>query len=76
MPILLTAAAREIKGRSLREVSLQVTSAKLLIPILALLILTAGTAQPQKPLSKERGSRRATTFVHTGWQFREAGKDK
>ncbi len=52
------------------------TSPKLLIPILALLTLTAGASQSQTPSARDSGSRHATTFVHSGWQFREAGKDK
>ena len=48
--------------------------AKLLIPILALLILTPGTSQSQS--ARDSGRHRATIFVNTGWQFRESGKDK
>jgi beta-mannosidase len=53
-----------------------VSRAKFLIPILALLILTGGTSQSQTQSGRDSGSRRVITFVHTGWQFREAGKDK
>ena len=45
-------------------------SAKLLMPILALLTLTAGTSQSQTRLG---GTHRIA--IATGWQFREAGKD-
>src|SRR5260370_20968157 len=48
---------------------------KLLIPILALLVLSAGTSQSQTPLGRE-SIHKLTMSVHTGWQFREAGKDK
>src|SRR6267378_4787369 len=50
--------------------------AKLLMPILALLILTTGTSQSQTILGRESGMQRITIAVHTGWQFREAGKDR
>src|SRR5258708_5662109 len=50
--------------------------AKLLMPILALLVLTAGTSQSQTILGRESGIQRITIAVHTGWQFREIGKDK
>jgi beta-mannosidase len=50
--------------------------AKLLIPILALLTLTAGPAQSQTILGRESGRHRVTLAVHAGWQFREVGKDK
>src|SRR5258708_10673758 len=50
--------------------------AKLLMPILALLVLTAGTSQSQTILGRESGIQRITIAVHTGWQFREAGKEK
>src|SRR5258706_10408233 len=59
-----------------QKVSYQVNSAKLLIPILALLTLTAGTSQSQTIPGRESGRNRITIPVHTGWQFREAGKDK
>src|SRR6266478_6622730 len=49
---------------------------KLLVPILALLTLTAGTAQSQTRLGRESGMRRVSIAVDTGWRFREAGKDK
>ena len=49
--------------------------AKLLMPILALLTLTAGTSQAQTILGRESGMQRLTISVHTGWQFREVGKD-
>jgi beta-mannosidase len=52
-----------------------VNSAKLLMPILALLTLTAGTSQSQTILGRESGMQRITISVHTGWQFREVGKD-
>jgi beta-mannosidase len=50
--------------------------AKLLIPIVALLTLTAGTSQSQAIRGTESGMHRVTISVRTGWQFREAGKDK
>src|SRR5260370_4291258 len=50
--------------------------AKLLLSILALLIVTAGTSQSQTTLGRESGTHRVTISIHTGWQFREAGKDK
>src|SRR2546426_11700762 len=49
--------------------------AKLLILLLALLTLTAGTSQSQTIQARESGTRRITISGHTGWQFREAGKD-
>src|SRR6266478_1750072 len=49
---------------------------KLLVPILALLTLTAGTAQSQTRLGRESGMRRVSIAVDSGWRFREAGKDK
>src|SRR6266481_2340808 len=49
---------------------------KFLVPILALLMLTAGTAQSQTRLGRESGMRRVSIAVDTGWRFREAGKDK
>ncbi|MDX6403935.1 MAG: beta-mannosidase [Blastocatellia bacterium] len=49
--------------------------AKLLIPVLALLTFTVGTSQSQTPSGKS-GLHSITIPVHTGWQFREAGKDK
>src|SRR5260221_4008170 len=60
----------------LQKVSYQVNSAKLLIPILALLTLTAGISQSQTRPGRESGRYRITIPVHTGGQFREAGKDK
>ena len=54
--------------------SQQVSRAKLLIPILAVLILTTGTSKSQS--ARDSGGHRATIFVNTGWQFRESGKDK
>ena len=48
--------------------------AKFLIPLLALLVLTAGVSQSQTKQGRESG--KITIPVHTGWQFREAGKDK
>ncbi|MEK6282398.1 MAG: glycoside hydrolase family 2 protein [Acidobacteriota bacterium] len=48
--------------------------AKLLMPILALLTLTAGSSQSQTNL-RSKGISRITIPVHTGWQFREVGKD-
>ncbi len=50
--------------------------AKWLILILALLTSPAGTSHSQTVLRREHGMHRITTSVHTGWQFREAGKDK
>ena len=50
--------------------------AKLLLSITILLTLNAGTSQSQTPSTRDRGGRRARLFVNTGWQFREAGKDK
>ena len=48
---------------------------KLLVLILALLTLTAGVSQSQtKPVS-EPVRHRTAIYVHTGWQFREVGKD-
>jgi beta-mannosidase len=44
--------------------------------ILALLTLTAGTSQSQTVRDRESGMHRITLSGHTGWQFREAGKDK
>jgi beta-mannosidase len=76
MPILLTATAKESKGRSLWKLSQQVKTAKLLIPILALLTLAAATSQSQSELKRETGMHRLTISVNSGWQFREAGKDK
>src|SRR5260370_18422238 len=76
MPILLTATAIESKVKSLWKVNKQVNSAKLLILILGLLTLTAGTSQSQTRLRRESGVHRITIAVHTGWQFREARKDK
>ena len=60
----------------MRKVSYQVKSTKLLIPILALLILTAGTSQSQTTLRRDSGMHRITISARTGWEFREAGKDK
>jgi len=51
-----------------------VNSAKLLILILALLTLTAGTSQSQTSL-RSKGISKIKIPVHTGWQFREVGKD-
>src|SRR6266404_4788192 len=48
---------------------------KLLIPILALRVLSAGTSQSQTTLGRE-SIHKLTIAVRTGWQFREAGKDK
>src|SRR5260370_15858642 len=76
MPILLTATAIESKVKSLWKVNKQVNSAKLLILTLGLLTLNAGTSQSQTILRRESGVHRITIAVHTGWQFREAGKDK
>jgi beta-mannosidase len=50
--------------------------AKLLLSITILLTLNAGTSQSQTPSTRDRGGHRAILFVTTGWQFREAGKDK
>jgi beta-mannosidase len=44
--------------------------------ILALLTLTAGPSQSQTILGRESGIHRVTISLHTGWEFREAGKDK
>jgi beta-mannosidase len=44
--------------------------------ILALLTLTAGTSQSQTVRDRESGMHRITLSGQTGWQFREAGKDK
>src|SRR5229473_2155922 len=49
---------------------------KFLIPILALLIWTAGTSQSQTRRGRESGIHRATISLQSGWQFREIGKDK
>src|SRR5258707_5476363 len=51
-------------------------SAKLLMAMLALLALIAGTSQSQTLPAGQRGRHRITMSVHAGWQFREAGKDK
>ena len=51
-------------------------TAKLLMPILALLILSAGTSQSQTIPGRESGMHRITISGHSGWQFREAGKEK
>ncbi|HMJ24286.1 MAG TPA: glycoside hydrolase family 2 TIM barrel-domain containing protein, partial [Pyrinomonadaceae bacterium] len=48
--------------------------AKLLLPILALLTLTAGTSQSQT--MGTGGIHGVTISVDTGWQFREVGKDQ
>src|SRR4030081_3223429 len=50
--------------------------AKFLIPILALLTLTAETSQSQTIRGREGGTRRLRISVDTGWQLREAGNDK
>src|SRR5229473_2072209 len=50
--------------------------AKLLMPILALLTLTVGVSQSQTIPARQSGRHKITMSVHTGWQFREAGKDK
>src|SRR5438552_2969212 len=50
--------------------------AKLLMPILALLALAAGTSQSQTIPGSKSGMHRITISGHTNWQFREAGKDK
>ncbi len=50
-------------------------SAKLLIPFLVLLTVTAGTSNSQTRPGKESG-RRITIPLVTGWQFREVGKDR
>jgi len=52
-----------------------VNAAKLLIPILALVTLSAGTSQSQTIRGTKTGIDKITTSVHTGWQFREVGKD-
>src|SRR6266404_6576157 len=49
---------------------------KLLVLILALLTLTAGTAQSQTMPGRVSGRQRIAIPVGTGWRFREAGKDK
>jgi beta-mannosidase len=70
---------RKTKPKTLlpfRKVSYQVNSPKLLMSILALLTLTAGTSQSQTVRDRESGMHRITLSGHTGWQFREAGKDK
>src|ERR1700704_568094 len=51
-------------------------TSKLLILILALLILTAGTSQSQTTLRRESGMHRIPISANVGWQFREASKDK
>jgi beta-mannosidase len=48
----------------------------MVMSILALLTLTAGTSQSQTIRERERGIHRITTSVHSGWQFREVGKDR
>jgi beta-mannosidase len=49
--------------------------AKLLLPILALLISTAGTAQSQNRPGRESGMQKVALSARPGWQFREARKD-
>jgi beta-mannosidase len=48
----------------------------MLLSVLALVTLTAGISQSQTIRGRERGMPRITMSVLTGWQFREAGKDK
>jgi beta-mannosidase len=50
-----------------------VNSAKVLVLILTLLTLTAATSHSQTNAGRESGIHRIS--IHTGWQFREAGKD-
>ncbi|MDX6576954.1 MAG: beta-mannosidase, partial [Blastocatellia bacterium] len=50
--------------------------AKLLIAVLFLLTLTAASAQSQTALRRESGTHTSTLSLNSGWQFREAGKDK
>src|SRR5687768_13474383 len=45
------------------------------MPVLALLILSAATSESQTRLGREGEKHKRRIFVHTGWQFREAGKD-
>src|SRR5436309_2490344 len=49
---------------------------KLLMPVVAMLILTAGTSLSQTRTGREITLRRMRIPVQAGWQFREAGKDK
>src|SRR5258708_29571021 len=51
-------------------------SAKLLMAMLALLALIAGTSQSQTLPGRQSGRHRITMSVRAGWQFRVAGKDK
>jgi beta-mannosidase len=48
---------------------------RLLIPILAFFVLSAGSAQAQTR-SRSTNPSNTRTPISTGWQFREAGKDK
>jgi beta-mannosidase len=48
----------------------------MLLSVLALVTLTAGISQSQTIRGRESGMHRITMSVLTGWQFREAGKDK
>jgi beta-mannosidase len=50
-------------------------NAKLLIFILTLLTLMAGTSQSQTRVRKESVMRSSTITLDTGWQFHEIGKD-
>ena len=49
-------------------------TAKLLIVILVMLTLTTVSSQSQTRPGKKSGAR-GTTFLETGWQFRQVGKD-
>ncbi len=51
-----------------------VTCAKYLMPVLALMILTAATSESQTRPRLEAGPQRIRLL--TGWQFREASKDR
>jgi beta-mannosidase len=50
--------------------------AKLLVLMPALLVLIPGIAQSQTVPARDSGLHRTAISVNTGWQFREAGKDK
>src|SRR5260370_25288128 len=76
MPILLTATAIESKVKSLWKVNKQVNSAKLLLLILGLLTLTAGTSQSQTILRRESAVHRITIDLHTRLPFHHARKHK
>ena len=51
-------------------------NAKVLMPILVLLTLMAGTSQSQTRMRNESVMRSSKITLDKGWQFREVGKDK